>query len=121
MVRLIDARCETRDWEGLFRIRERAQLATQTGRQVWPAATLAEYRLALHASTEWAAKVLQEDAGRFTIGPLTEVVAQNHSWHDLQTLHRTGSGAEGNDFALNLHVSLFLITIRTQLHGWLNG
>ena len=86
LVRLIDARCETRDWEGLFRIRERAQLATQTGRQVWPAATLAEYRLALHASTEWAAKVLQEDAGRFTIGPLTEVVAQNHSWHDLQTL-----------------------------------
>jgi hypothetical protein len=90
LVRLIDARCETRDWEGLFRIRERAQLATQTGRQVWPAATLAEYRLALHASTEWAAKVLQEDAGRFTIGPLTEVVAQNHSWHDLQTLLAAG-------------------------------
>ena len=34
LVRLIDARCETRDWEGLFRIRERARLATETGRQV---------------------------------------------------------------------------------------
>ena len=35
LVRLIDARCETRDWEGLFRIRERARLATETGRQVY--------------------------------------------------------------------------------------
>jgi hypothetical protein len=60
LVRLIDARCETRDWEGLFRIRERARLATETGRQVWPATTLAEYRLALHADTKWAAKVLHE-------------------------------------------------------------
>ena len=90
LVRLIDARCETRDWEGLFRIRERARLATETGRQVWPATTLAEYRLALHADTKWAAKVLQEDGGRFTIGPLTEVVAQNHSWSALKELLTDG-------------------------------
>ena len=90
LVRLIDARCETRDWEGLFRIRERARLATETGRQVWPATTLAEYRLALHADTKWAAKVLQEDGGRFTIGPLTEVIAQNHSWSDLKELLTDG-------------------------------
>ena len=90
LVRLIDARCETRDWEGLFRIRERARLATETGRQVWPATTLAEYRLALHADTKWAAQVLQEDGGRFTIGPLTEVIAQNHSWADLKELLTDG-------------------------------
>jgi hypothetical protein len=50
---------------------------------VWPAATLAEYRLALLAPPEWAALVLTEDAGRFTIGPLTEVVAQDHDWASL--------------------------------------
>ena len=86
LVRLIDARCATRDWEGLYRLRERARLATQTGRQVWPAATLAEYRLALHGDLEWAARVLHEDGGRFTIGPLTEVIAQNHAWADLAGL-----------------------------------
>jgi len=90
LVRLIDARCANRDWEGLFRIRQRSRLATQTGRQVWPAATLAEYRLALHATTDWAAQVLAEDSGRFTIGPLTEVIAQNHSWTELSDLLTDG-------------------------------
>ena len=80
LVRLIDARCETRDWEGLFRIRERARLATETGRQVWPATTLAEYRLALHANTKWAAKVLQEDGGRFTIGTQTHRPTVQRAW-----------------------------------------
>mgnify|MGYP007014902866 CR=1 FL=1 len=90
LVRLIDARCANRDWEGLFRIRQRSRLATQSGRQVWPAATLAEYRLALHATTDWAAQVLAEDSGRFTIGPLTEVIAQNHSWTELSDLLTDG-------------------------------
>ena len=84
LVRLIDARCASRDWAGLLRIRDRSKFALESGRQLWPAATLAEYRLALHAPTEWATRVLDEDGGRFSIGPLTEVVAQNHSWADLR-------------------------------------
>ena len=52
----------------------RARHAVGTGRQLWPAATLAEYRLALLAPAAWAAGVLDEGSGRFTIGPLTEVV-----------------------------------------------
>ena len=83
LVRLIDSRCATRDWEGLLRVRDRSRFALETGRQLWPAATLAEYRLALHAPTEWATRVLDEDGGRFSIGPLTEVVAQKHSWSEL--------------------------------------
>ncbi len=55
-----------------------------TGRQLWPAATLAEYRLALWAPAEWACQVLDEESGRFTIGPLTEVVAQRHEFGDLR-------------------------------------
>lgn len=86
LVRLIDSRCATRDWEGLLRVRDRSRFALETGRQLWPAATLAEYRIALHAPAEWAARVLDEDGGRFSIGPLTEVVAQNHSWSELADL-----------------------------------
>lgn len=83
LVRLIDARTARRDWPGLARVREGARHAVHTGRQVWPAATLAEYRLALWAPGEWAAGVLDEGAGRFAVGPLTEVIAQHHSWAEL--------------------------------------
>ena len=83
LVRLIDARCATRDWEGLLRVRSACRAATRTGRQVWPAATLAEYRTALLAPAGHAARVLDEESGRFTIGPLTEVIAQMHTWNEL--------------------------------------
>ena len=84
LVRLIDERCSERDWGGLLRIRDRCAAATrETGRQLWPAATLAEYRLALLAPPEWAAVVLDGEAGRFTIGPLSEVTAVHHTWTDL--------------------------------------
>lgn len=83
LVRLVDARCASADWAGLQRVRDRARHAITTGRQVWPAATLAEYRLALLAPAPWAAGVIGEHTGRFSIGPLTEVVAQHHTWHEL--------------------------------------
>ncbi|MDJ0769256.1 MAG: hypothetical protein QNJ12_10695 [Ilumatobacter sp.] len=85
LVRTIDDRCADHDWAGLLRLRDRCLAATrESGRQLWPAATLAEYRLALLAPPEWAASVLDGEAGRFTIGPLSEVVAVHHTWHDLQ-------------------------------------
>jgi hypothetical protein len=83
LVRFIDALCANRDWESLFRLRSLTRSAITTGRQVWPATTLAEYRLALLAPAEWASQVLREDASRFSIGPLTEVIAQNHHWSEL--------------------------------------
>jgi hypothetical protein len=84
LVRLIDDRCEARDWAGLLRVRDRCAAATrETGRQLWPAATLAEYRLALLTPPEWAATVLDGESGRFTIGPLSEVAAVNHTWAEL--------------------------------------
>ncbi len=84
LVRLIDDRCAGHDWAGLLRLRDRCLAATrETGRQLWPAATLAEYRLALLAPPEWAATVLDGEAGRFTIGPLSEVVAVRHTWDEL--------------------------------------
>ena len=86
LVRMIDDRCSDRDWAGLLRVRDRARHAVETGRQLWPAATLAEYRLALLAEPAFVAAVLDESdglSGRFTIGPLTEVAAQHHNWAEL--------------------------------------
>ena len=82
-MRLVDDCTSAGDWARLRRLRDRARHAVGTGRQLWPAATLAEYRLALLAPPEWAAGVLDEGSGRFTIGPLTEVIAQHHSWTEL--------------------------------------
>lgn len=86
LVRMIDARSTLRDWEGVLRVRDRARAAVATGRQLWPAATLAEYRVALHGPAPLVAAVLDESdglSGRFTIGPLTEVAAQGHTWAEL--------------------------------------
>ncbi len=90
LVRLVDARVASREWAGLLRLRDRTRRAVQTGRQLWPAATLAEYRLALWAPAEWAARVLDDESGRFTIGPLTEVVAQHHTLAELRSLVPAG-------------------------------
>jgi len=77
LVRLIDDYCETRSWHDLLGLRDACKAAVANGRQVWPASTLAEYRLALLAPAEIAVQVVDEEAGRFTMGPLTEVIAQN--------------------------------------------
>ena len=83
LVRLIDDYCETRSWNELLGLRDACKAAVANGRQVWPASTLAEYRLALLAPAEIAVQVVGEEAGRFTMGPLTEVIAQNHQWSEL--------------------------------------
>jgi hypothetical protein len=44
---------------------------------------LADYRRALLAPAAWAASTLDGPHDRFSLGPLTEVVAQHHRWADL--------------------------------------
>jgi hypothetical protein len=83
LLRIIDALCETRDWDGLVEVRDRSRRAVERGRQLWPAASHAEYRLALDAPAEYAASVLVEGAGRFALGPLPEVAASTHTWGEL--------------------------------------
>ncbi|PIE34445.1 MAG: hypothetical protein CSA55_00820 [Ilumatobacter coccineus] len=84
LIRLIDARTTIRDWEGLIRVRQRCRTAArETGRQLWPAATLAEYRIALWSPARWAAGMIDDEPGRFTVGPLTEVIASRHTWAEL--------------------------------------
>lgn len=86
LVRLVDKMCAAADWSSLLDLRNRCRAATTTGRQLWPAATLAEYRLALWATTPYTTEVLDEDSGRLTIGPLTEVVAQHHDFDELRAV-----------------------------------
>jgi hypothetical protein len=96
LIRMIDDRTSAGDWSGLLRLRDRTRHAVETGRQLWPAATLAEYRLALHAPAEFVAAVLDESdglSGRFTIGPLTEVAAQHHTWVELSPVLDRGPRA----------------------------
>ena len=59
LVRLIDDYCETRSWHDLLGLRDACKAAVANGRQVWPASTLAEYRLALLAPAEIAVQVVE--------------------------------------------------------------
>jgi hypothetical protein len=84
LLRCVDVCVDARDWEVLMQLRDRARNAAfDTGRQMWPAANYAEYRLALDAPAEYAAAVLVVNAGSFTLGPLSEVAAQSHTWAEL--------------------------------------
>ena len=83
-VRQVERLCEQRAWSELLTFRDRCRRAyEETGRQLWPAATLAEYRLALEAPGELAAAVLVEGTGHLGLGPLSEVAAQSHTWDEL--------------------------------------
>jgi Family of unknown function (DUF6183) len=83
LVRLVDALCATREWDQLVELRDRCEQAVARGRQLWPVAAHAEYRLALEAPGSHAAAVLVEGAGRFAPGPLPEVAASTHEWAEL--------------------------------------
>ncbi len=83
LLRVIDRCCEDRDWESLAELEARCERAHESGRQLWPAASHAAYRLALEAPPPFAASVLREGTGRFAPGPLPEVAAQSHTWTEL--------------------------------------
>lgn len=79
----VDRLCERRDWQGLITLRDRCDAATEFGKQLWPVAQFAEYRLALEGPGPYAASVCRAGAGRFALGPLTEVAASTHPWDEL--------------------------------------
>jgi hypothetical protein len=83
LVRHVDRLTETRDWDGLVATAAACRAAASTGPQLWPVASLAEYRLALRAPGQWAAAVLTDDAGWLALGPLSEVAASTHTWAEL--------------------------------------
>lgn len=70
-------------WDELVDLRDRCRRALERGKQLWPAASLAEYRLALEAPGPWAGAVIVEGAGYLAAGPLAEVAACRHTWAEL--------------------------------------
>ena len=83
LIREVDRRTDAHDWDGLVRVRDRCRAAFERGYQLWPASSLAEYRLALRAPARFAAAAVAEGAGRFALGPLSEVAASTHTWDEL--------------------------------------
>lgn len=84
LIRDVDDLCSSREWDGVLALRDRCRAAMLRGKQFWPAASYAEYRLALEAPGPWAAAIVSEPGtGRFALGPLTEVAASTHPWDDL--------------------------------------
>lgn len=79
----IDRLCEEGQWGALYRLREQCRRALQRGKQLWPAAAQAEYRLALEAPGTWAGRMLDQGTGPFSLGPLPEVAASTHEWDEL--------------------------------------
>jgi hypothetical protein len=80
----VDHLCADRDWAGLVDLRDRCRRAVERGHQLWPVASHAEYRLALEGPGREAAGVLVPGAGRFALGPLSEVAASSHTWAELR-------------------------------------
>lgn len=83
LVRHVDDTCSAREWEHLVRIRDGARAAVDTGRQLWPIATLANYRMALWAPAETAVLALDDTARTFMPGPVSEIIAVHHDWAQL--------------------------------------
>ena len=83
LIRVVQEQSGEEQWEHVLQLRDRCRAAAATGRQLWPVASLAEYRLALDAPGRWAGAVLVDGAGPFALGPLTEVVAVRHGWEEL--------------------------------------
>lgn len=83
LLRVVDGLCAARDWDALVELRARCQEAVTRGKQVWAVDEHIRYRLALEAPGPWAGPVVTEGPARFALGPLTEVVAQHHTWAEL--------------------------------------
>lgn len=93
LLRHVERLCDEADWDELIRLRDKARAAIDRGHQLWPAASYAEYRLALEAPGPWAAARLVEGAGFMALGPLHEVAASTHTWDDLAAHAPVGAHA----------------------------
>ncbi len=83
LIRQVDRLCDAGAWSDLVHLRDVCRTAAERGRQLWPAADHATYRLALQAPAELAVAGFDDLGARFVPGPLTEVVASTHTWADL--------------------------------------
>lgn len=79
----VDGLAASRQWDELEDLAHRCRQAVELGRQLWGVAMHIDYRLAWEGPAEHAARTLAPGAGRFALGPLTEVAASTHDWAAL--------------------------------------
>lgn len=84
LLRIVDGYCASQQWDQLVAIRQRCHEALSRGKQLWGVDEHVRYRLALEAPPEWAAPVLAEGRGKFTLGPLPEVAASRKTWAEME-------------------------------------
>jgi hypothetical protein len=127
LLREIDRLCGDRRWGALFQLREQCRTAVQRGKQLWPVASHAEYRLALEAPGSWAAQMLEPGTGRFTLGPIPEVAASTHRWDELAHDAPAGPVAaiaahervvRGDDLSDDGRVDLDVLELPLALQVW---
>ena len=70
-------------WDELVGLRDACRSALERGRQLWPAAAYAEFRLARDAPGRYAVTVVDSVAARYTLGPFAEVMTSTHDWEEL--------------------------------------
>lgn len=80
----IDRLSDADDWYGLLELSSRCRIAsTERGKPLWGCAAHAEYRIALDASPQVAALVMDTELGPFALGPVPEVVASAHDFEEM--------------------------------------
>ncbi len=84
LVRAVDGFCASRAWDDLGVMRLHCQAAVERGKQLWAVDEHIRYRIALEGPADLAARMVDEGPARWTLGPLTEVVAQRHEWNELE-------------------------------------
>jgi hypothetical protein len=91
--RTVDALCAARDWDGLLRLRDQTWSRPGGREPSDDIAALCEYHLCLSAPARIAVAVLQHNTGIASVGPLTEVIAQQHPWAELELYLEHGEAA----------------------------
>lgn len=86
LLRSVDGMAGRRGWDELLTLRTHLAAAVERGRQLWGVDEHVRYRLALQAPAELAVPVVQEGPARFTLGPLTEVIAQSKTFAEMDAL-----------------------------------
>lgn len=83
LLRIVDGHCASMAWDRLVDMRLLLADAITRGKQLWGVDEHIRFRLALEAPAELAAASVVEGPARFSLGPLTEVVATTHTFSEL--------------------------------------
>ena len=84
LMRFVDLRVKDNAWGDVLDAGIRCRQAIERGKQLGGVAQYVEYRTALEAPAPLAASVVEEGAGRNTLGPLWEVMSSSHAWEELE-------------------------------------